>query len=101
GLPDQQIPVAFRRKITLFFISIRVIHNARNEVRNEEGCGAFNPDCSGTACSWSESRGAAAEENPPDRILTCCLRFLCRGPYRRIPGRSARAWLCGREKHPH
>jgi putative tryptophan/tyrosine transport system substrate-binding protein len=27
-----------------------VIHNARNEVRNEEGCGAINPCCSGIAC---------------------------------------------------
>ena len=25
-----------------------MIHNARNEVRNEEGCGVINPDCSGT-----------------------------------------------------
>ena len=25
--------------------TLRVIHNARNEVRNEEGCGAINPCC--------------------------------------------------------
>jgi hypothetical protein len=31
----RRIPVAFRRVITLSFISIRVINNARNEVRNE------------------------------------------------------------------
>ena len=43
GLPYSTYSVAFRREITLFFISIRVIHNARNEVRNEEGCGAINP----------------------------------------------------------
>ena len=30
-------------QITLPFISIPVIDNARNEVRNEEGCGAINP----------------------------------------------------------
>jgi hypothetical protein len=35
--------VAFRRVKTLFFTSIGVIDNARNEVRNEEGCGAINP----------------------------------------------------------
>jgi hypothetical protein len=44
-----------------------VIDNARNEVRNEEGCGAINPCCSGIARSW-DSRGAAAEEGPSDRI---------------------------------
>ena len=27
-----------------------MINNARNEVRNEEGCGAINPCCSGNAC---------------------------------------------------
>jgi putative tryptophan/tyrosine transport system substrate-binding protein len=43
-----------------------VIHNARNEVRNEEGCGAINPCCSGVASSWSDSRGAAAKESPTD-----------------------------------
>jgi hypothetical protein len=41
-----------------------VIDNARNEVRNEEGCGAINPSCRGIACSWSDSRGAAADESP-------------------------------------
>ena len=43
-----------------------MIHNARNEVRNEEGCGAINPCCSGVASSWSDSRGAAAKESPTD-----------------------------------
>jgi hypothetical protein len=38
--------------------------------RNEEGCGVINPDCSGTACCWSDSRGAAAEESPPDGYLS-------------------------------
>ena len=42
-----------------------MIHNARNEVRNEEGCGATNPCCSGVACSWSYSRGAAAGGKAP------------------------------------
>ena len=37
-------------------------------MRNEEGCGAINPCCSGVACSWSDSRGAAAKESSPDRI---------------------------------
>ena len=45
-----------------------MIHNARNEVRNEEGCGLINPCCSGVACSWSDSRGAAAEESPATRL---------------------------------
>jgi hypothetical protein len=49
--------------ITLSFISIRVIDNARNEVRNEEGCGAINPCCSGIACCWSDRRSPAAEES--------------------------------------
>ena len=37
-------------------------------MRNDEGCGAINPYCSGTACSWSDSRGPAAEEGPSDRV---------------------------------
>ena len=45
-----------------------MIHNARNEVRNEEGCHAINTCCSGVVCSWSDSRGAAAEESPTDRV---------------------------------
>ena len=52
-------------------ISIRVIHNARNEVRNEEGCGAINPCGSGAGCCCGHSRGAAAEEGSADRI---CVR---------------------------
>jgi hypothetical protein len=46
-LDDYPLPFAVNH---LFFISVRVIHNARNEVRNEESCGVINPDCSGTAC---------------------------------------------------
>ena len=38
-------------------------------MRNEEGCGAINPCWSAVACSWSDSRGAAGNENSPDRIL--------------------------------
>jgi hypothetical protein len=68
GLPTQLIPVAFRVQITLSFISIRVIDNARNEVHNDEGWGAINPCCSDVACSWGDSRGAAAEESPSDRV---------------------------------
>ena len=45
-----------------------MIDNARNEVRNEEGCGAINPCCSGIACCCGHSRGAAAEESPSDRV---------------------------------
>jgi len=46
----------------LFFISVRVIDNARNEVRNEEGCGAINPCCSGVACSWGDSHSREAQQ---------------------------------------
>ena len=31
--------------LILFFISVGVINSARNEVRNEAGCGAINPCC--------------------------------------------------------
>ena len=40
-LDDYPLPFAVNH---LFFISVRVIHNARNEVRNEESCGVINPD---------------------------------------------------------
>ena len=40
-----------------------MIHNARNEVRNEEGCGDINPCCSGVACSWS-----TAEAQQPKKV---------------------------------
>jgi putative ABC transport system substrate-binding protein len=53
-----------------------VINNARNEVRNEEGCGA-NPCCSGTSCCCGHSRRTAARENPADRIPSFCLPFRC------------------------
>jgi hypothetical protein len=46
-------------KITLFFASIGVVNNARNEVGNEESCGARNLCCSGTACCCAHGRGAA------------------------------------------
>ena len=37
-------------------------------MRNEEGCGVIDPCCSGVACFLeSYSRGAAAEEGPPDK----------------------------------
>src|SRR5215510_2379746 len=87
------------RKITPSFISILVIHNARNEVRNEEDCGAINPCCSGVACSWSDSRGAAVEESPPDRMPIRHLTFL--DSHQGIPARSARAWIRGWGKHHH
>jgi hypothetical protein len=48
--------------MTLFFGSIGVLNNARNEVRNEEGCDAINPCCSGVACCCGHGRGAAAGE---------------------------------------
>jgi hypothetical protein len=51
-------------QITLSFVSIRVVDNARNEVRNEEGCGAINPCRSGIACCCGHSRGAADEKSP-------------------------------------
>ena len=35
---------------------------------DEESWSVINPDCSGTACSWSYSRRAAAEESPTDRV---------------------------------
>jgi hypothetical protein len=37
--------------MTLFFIPIRVIDNARNEATNEEGCGAINSG-RGDAAYW-------------------------------------------------
>jgi putative tryptophan/tyrosine transport system substrate-binding protein len=47
-----------------------VISNARNEVRNEEGCGAINLCCSGIACCCSHSRSAAANENLTNGYLS-------------------------------
>jgi hypothetical protein len=47
-----------------------VIDNARNEVLNEEGCGAINPCCSGIACCCGHSRGAAAAEGPSEESGT-------------------------------
>ena len=41
-----------------------VISLITSEVRNEEGCGAINPCCSGIACCCENRRGAAAEESP-------------------------------------
>jgi hypothetical protein len=42
------------------FLSFRIRDKSRkNEVRNEENCGAINPDCSDTACCWSDSRRPA------------------------------------------
>jgi hypothetical protein len=40
----------------------------QHEVRNEEGCGAINPCCSGVACGCGHSRGAAAGKSPADRV---------------------------------
>ena len=45
------------------------------------------------------ARGAAADENPPDRIPNYSLSFRQRGPHRGFPPGSARAWLRGGEKH--
>ena len=42
-----------------------MIDNARNEVRNEEGCGAINPCCSGVAWRWSDRRGEQLKKVPP------------------------------------
>ena len=39
---------------------------------NEESWCLINPGCSGAACCCSDSRGAAANENPSDRIPKCC-----------------------------
>ena len=41
-----------------------MIHNARNEVCNEEGCGAINPCCSGVACSLR----VIAEAQQPKKV---------------------------------
>jgi ABC-type uncharacterized transport system substrate-binding protein len=46
-----------------------VIDNARNDVRNEEGCGAINPCCSATACRWIICRDAAGGESRPKGYL--------------------------------
>ena len=52
-------------------------------------------------CALPVRRGAAANENPPDRISSCCLPFRYLGPHRGIPAGSARAWVRGGEKHRH
>jgi hypothetical protein len=44
-----------------------VINNVENWMWDEESWSVINPDCSGPACSWSDSRGAAAEESLADR----------------------------------
>ena len=49
----------------------------------------------------SPASGAAADENPPDRIPRCYLPFRYRGPHRGFPAGSARAWVRGGEKHCH
>ena len=41
-----------------------MVHNARNEVRDEESCRAVYPGCSGNARCCGHGRGAAAEEIP-------------------------------------
>ena len=46
-------------------------------------------------------RGAAANENPADRISNWCRPSVSVGPHRGIPAGSARAWLRGGEKHCH
>jgi hypothetical protein len=38
-----------------------MIHNARKEVRNEEGCGAINPCCNGVACEFIINLKAAKQ----------------------------------------
>ena len=42
-----------------------MISNARNEVRNEEGCGAIDPCCSGVACSWRDPAQAQQPKKIP------------------------------------
>jgi hypothetical protein len=54
--------------IILFFTSIRVINNVKNGACDEECWPVISPDCSGTACCWSDRRRAAAKESPSDRI---------------------------------
>ena len=46
-----------------------------NGVCNEESWCLINPGSVGGPCCWSDSRGAAADENPADRIPKCCLHF--------------------------
>ena len=50
--------------------------------------GAINPDCSGTACCWSDSRGAAAEESPPDRVSIEAIQLVSPPVPRQF------GWLC-------
>ena len=77
-----------------FLISVRVINNARNEVRNEESCGAINPGRSGTACWCGHSRGAAGGRKS-SRIgyvsepACFSIRALCRGAAARRSATSA------------
>jgi hypothetical protein len=68
GLPTRRIRVTFRPQIALFFSSIGVLNDARNEVRNEKSYSAMNPDCSRTGCCSFHGRGAAVGESFPDRV---------------------------------
>jgi hypothetical protein len=52
-----------------------VIHNARNKVRNEEGCGAINPCCSGVACCWSDTEAQTHAKIPKDWLALSPSRF--------------------------
>jgi len=58
-----EIPVRVPPQITLSFISIRVIDNRSNEVRNEEGCGAIN-----SCYSVLLAVGVTADAQQPTKI---------------------------------
>ena len=62
------MPVAFRRK-RLFFVSLCAIDSPG---LTKAGLSSILY-CSGAACSWSDSRGAAANESSPDRCPSCGL----------------------------
>ena len=68
-----------------------MIDNARNEVRNEEGCGAINPDCSGVACSLR-----VAEAQQPKKVPR--IGYLSTGDAARESARSEAIRLALRER---
>src|SRR4030095_9414155 len=96
-LHDYPSPFALNH---LFFISVRVINNARSEVRNEEGCGVINPCCSVVACCCGHGRGAAGGKNLPYRVPRSKQCFWYGGPLGGVPARAEQAWMDrGKEYH--
>ena len=74
--------------------------NRKSAIQNRKWAGLFAIVCRAHGVR-GEGRGAAANENPPDRIPNWYLPFRYLGPHRGIPPGTARAWLRGGEKHCH